>query len=385
MNAIQSAGFILCASLTVLGTPTPAAAQKGDAMELKRENYQKEIDGKKVDLYTLRNHKGMVVKITNWGAKVMQILVPDRRGEMGDVALGYDSIGELQGGQASMGAFIGRYANRIAQAKFTLNGQEYKLAANNGPNTLHGGAKGSRFQVFDAKQVDDATVVMSYTFKDGEENFPGTLPVRVKYSVTEANELVVEYDAVAVDKATVANFTSHTFFNLAGHDKGDILGHVLEVNGDRFLPVNATLIPTGEMRPVKGTPMDFTSPHKVGERIGQEDEQLKLGPGYDHHYVLNRKGEGLSFAARMYEATSGRVMEVWSTEPGIQVYSGNFLEGKQPRDVGKGGAVYAFRTGFCLEPSHFPDSVNQPAFPSTVLNPGEWYSGKTVYRFAIRK
>src|SRR5260221_12962830 len=207
MNAIQSAGFILCASLTVLGTPTPAAAQKGDAMELKRENYQKEIDGKKVDLYTLRNHKGMVVKITNWGAKVMQILVPDRRGEMGDVALGYDSIGELQGGQASMGAFIGRYANRIAQAKFTLNGQEYKLAANNGPNTLHGGAKGSRFQEFDATQVDDSTVVMTYTFTDGEENFPGTVPVRVRYSGNDGNELLVGYQPAAGDEPTVGNFT----------------------------------------------------------------------------------------------------------------------------------------------------------------------------------
>src|SRR5258708_31148497 len=188
MNAFHSAGFILCASLTVRGTPAPAAAQKGDPMELKRENYQEETDGKKVDLYTRRNHKGMVVKITNWGAKVMQILVPDRRGEMGDVALGYDSIGELQGGQASMGAFIGRYANRIAQAKFTLNGQEYKLAANNGPNTLHGGLKGSRFVVFDAKQIDDATVQMSYVFKDGEESYPGTVPLRVVYSVTDDNE-----------------------------------------------------------------------------------------------------------------------------------------------------------------------------------------------------
>lgn len=354
-------------------------------MELRRENYQKEFDGKKIDLYTLRNKNGMVVKITNWGAKVQQILVPDRNGAIGDVALGYDTIDQLQGGQGSMGAFVGRYAGRIGQAKFTLNGQEYKLAANNGPDSLHGGTKGSRFQVFDAKQVDDATVVMSYTFKDGEENYPGTLPLRVKYAVTDANELVVEYDAVAVDKPTVANFTTHTFFNLAGHDKGDVLGHVLEVNADRFLPVDATLIPTGELRPVKDTPMDFTKPVNFGERIGMDDAQLKLGLGYDHHYVLNKKGAELSYAARIYEPTSGRVMEVWSTEPGMQVYSGNFLEGKKPRDVGKGGTVYAFRTGFCLEPSHFPDSPNQPSFPTTVLNPGEWYNGKTIYRFCVRK
>lgn len=377
-RCLTIAGF--CVAFAV----TPAMAQKGGSIELKRENYQKEIDGKKVDLYTIRNSNGMVVKITNWGAKVMQIIVPDRKGEPGDVALGYDTIDQLQGGQASMGAFIGRYANRIAQAKFTLNGQEYKLAANNGPNTLHGGAKGSRFQVFDAKQVDDATVIMTYTFKDGEENFPGTLPVRVKYSVTDANELVMEYDAVAVDKATVGNFTGHTFFNLAGHASGDILGHVLEVNAARFLPVSETLIPTGELRPVSGTPMDFTTPHTFGERIGQDDEQLKRGPGYDHHYALNKKGAELSLAARVSDPKSGRIMEVWSTEPGIQVYSGNFLEGKQPRDIGKGGAVYAFRTGFCLEPSHFPDSVNHPAFPTTVINPGEWYSGKTIYRFSAR-
>jgi aldose 1-epimerase len=316
----------------------------------------------------------------------MQILVPDRDGVMGDVALGYDSIDQLQGGQASMGAFVGRYANRIAHAKFSLNGQEYKLAANNGPNTLHGGTKGSRFQVFEAKQVDDSTVVMTYTFKDGEENFPGTLPVRVRYSVTDENELVMDYEAVAVDKATVGNFTGHTFFNLGGHASGDILGHVLEVNAARFLPVNATLIPTGELRLVKGTPMDFTTPHKIGERIGQDDEQLRLGNGYDHHYALDKKGGAeMSLAARISEPKSGRMMEVWTTEPGVQVYSGNFLEGKRPRDVGKGGAVYGFRSGFCLEPSHYPDSPNQPAFPSTVLNPGETYRGKTIYRFSVRR
>ncbi len=353
-------------------------------MELKRESYQREVDGKKVDLYTLRNRKGMVVKITNWGAKVQQILVPDRNGVLGDVALGYDTLEQLQGGQASMGAFIGRYANRIAQAKFTLNGTEYKLAANNGPNTLHGGAKGSRFQVFDAKQVDDATVVMSYTFRDGEENFPGTVPVRVKYYVTDNNEFVMEYDAVAVDKPTIVNFTGHTFFNLAGHDGGDVLGHVLEVKADRFLPVNATLIPTGEQRPVQGTPMDFRTPTAFGARIGETDEQLKLGPGYDHHYVLSKKYGEYAMDARISDPKSGRVMEVWSNQPGIQVYSGNFLEGKQPRDVGKGNTVYAFRTGFCLEPSHFPDSVNQPTFPSTVLNPGEWFSGKIAYRFSAK-
>jgi aldose 1-epimerase len=232
--------------------------------------------------------------------------------------------------------------------------------------------------------VDGATVEMRYTFQDGEENFPGTLPVRVRYSVTDDNELAMEYDAVAVDQATVGNFTGHTFFNLGGHASGDILGHVLQVNGRHFLPVDATLIPTGELRPVDGTPMDFTTPRTFGERIFQEDEQLKLGQGYDHHYVLDKQGAELSLAARISEPKSGRVMEVWSTEPGIQVYSGNYLEGQVPRDVGKGGTVYALRTGFCLEPSHFPDSVNQPGFPTTVIERGERYSGRTIYRFSVK-
>ncbi len=363
----------------------PHPARAADYVELQREKYQKEIDGKKVDLYAIKNRGGMVVRITNWGAKIQQILVPDKDGVFGDVALGYESIDQLQAGQGSMGAFVGRFANRIGQAKFTLNGQEYKLAANNGPNSLHGGEKGSRFVVFDAKQINDAAVQMTYVFKDGEENYPGTVPLRVVYSVTDGNELVVEYDATAVDKATVVNFTTHTFFNLAGQGKGDVLGHVVMVNADNFTPIDKTLIPTGEIKPVKGTPMDFTKPTTFGERIGQEDDQLKLGLGYDHNYVLNKKSSEFSLAASVFEPTSGRVMEVWSTEPGMQVYSGNFLEGKVPRDIGKGGAVYGFRTAFCLEPQHFPDSPNKPNFPSTVLNPGEWSSGKTVYKFLVRK
>ena len=359
-----------------------AVSAAGDP-ELERESFQTEIDGRKVDLYTIRNKKGMVVKITNWGARVVQVMVRDRKGRLGDVALGYDSIDRLRQGQTSLGAFVGRYANRIAGARFTLNGREYRLTANDGPNSLHGGAKGSRFVVFDAQQIDDRTVEMRYVFKDGEENYPGTLPLRVRYSVTDKNEFAVEYDAVAADKTTVANFTTHTFWNLAGHNKGDILGHVLQVNAERFLPIDKTLIPTGELRPVKGTVMDFTKPTSFGKRIGAQDEQLSFGLGYDHHYVLDKKSAGeLSLAARVTDPKSGRVMEVWSNEPGLHVYSGNFLEGKQPRDVGKGGALYAFRTGFCLEPSRFPDAPNKPSFPSTVLNPGEWYSGKTIHKFS---
>jgi aldose 1-epimerase len=353
---------------------------------LKREAFRGEVDGKPVDLYVIRNREGMAAGITNLGAKVMQVLAPDRHGRLGDVALGYDSLAGLQAGQASMGAFIGRYANRIAGARFSLDGNQYRLAANSGPNSLHGGTKGSRFVVFDARQLDRSAVQMRYTFRDGEEGFPGTLPLRVVYRVTERNELEIAYDAVAADKATVANFTTHVYWNLAGHDAGDILGHVLQVDADRFLPVDATLIPTGELRRVRGTPMDFTRPMALGKRIGENHEQLALGRGYDHHFVLNRKsGEVLAFAARIAEPESGRVMEVWSTEPGIQVVSGNNLEGSRPRDLGKGGALYGFRSGFCLEPSHFPDSVNRPGFPSTALAPGEWYSGKTVFRFSVEK
>jgi aldose 1-epimerase len=353
-------------------------------MELDRKKYQAEIDGKNVDLYTIKNQKSMVVKITNWGAKVQQILVPDREGALGDVALGYESIESLRAGQSSMGAFIGRYANRIGQAKFTLNGREYRLAANSGPNSLHGGQKGSRFVVFDARQINDAAVQMTYVFKDGEENYPGTVPLRVAYSVTDKNEFCIEYDAVAVDKSTVVNFTTHTFFNLAGQGKGDVLDHVFTINADNFTPVDETLIPTGEVWPVRDTPMDFTDPEKLGSRIEHDYDQLKLGGGYDHNYVLNKKDNEFSFAVRVYEPTSGRIMEVWSTEPGLQLFSGNSLEGKTPRDIGKGGAVYGFRTGFCLEPQHFPDSPNKPNFPSTVLNVGDRYSGKTVYKFAVR-
>jgi aldose 1-epimerase len=225
---------------------------------------------------------------------------------------------------------------------------------------------------------------MSYVFKEGEEGYPGTVPLSVVYSVTDKNEFVVEYHATAVDKATVVNFTTHTFFNLAGQGKGDVLGHVVTINADNFTPIDETLIPTGEIKPVMATPMDFTKPEKLGARITQDYDQLKFGRGYDHNYVLNKKSNELSFAARVYERTSGRVMEVRSTEPGLQLFSGNSLEGKTPRDVGKGGAVYAFRTGFCLEPQHFPDSPNQPHFPSTVLNPGDWYTGKTVYKFSVR-
>jgi aldose 1-epimerase len=376
---IALSACLSCSGLPALGQPT------SDYAELDRTNFQKEIDGKLVDLYTIRNNKDMVVKITNYGAKVEQILVPDREGKLGDVVLGYQTLDQVINGQASMNAFIGRYANRIAKGRFILNGEPYQLAINNPPNTLHGGNKGSRFAVFNPKQLDDSSVQMSYVFKDGEENFPGTVPLRVVYKVTEDNALEISYEAVAADKPTVINFTSHLFFNLAGAGDGDVLDHLLYLNAESYTPVDSTAIPTGELRPVGGTPMDFTKPTRIGAHITADDDQIKIAPGYDVNWVLNKKGEGLSLAAKVVEPKSGRTLTVYTTEPGIQFYSGNLLEGKKPRDVGKGGKVYNAHYGFCLEPQHFPDSVNHPNFPSTVLNPGQWYVGTIIYQFGVER
>jgi len=366
-------------------SPTP--------FELKADAFKKEMDGKQIDLYTIRNSKGMVVRITNYGARVEQIIVPDRYGKMGDVAQGYESIDRVLQGQGSMGAFIGRFANRLGNGTFTLDGTEYKLAINDlstppappRQNTLHGGKKGSRFIPFDAKQLAENSVQMSILFKDGEEGFPGDMPVRVTYTVTDDNELVLNYDAVSVNKKTVANFTGHTFFNLSGDLGSSIEDHLLTINGNKVLEVSPALVPDGIVRDVAGTPLDFRKPKAIGQDIKADYDQIKAGNGYDNHYVLNQKLPGeMTFNARVQDPKSGRILEVWSTEPGIQLYSGNFLEGKTPRDVGKGN-LYQFRSAFCLEPSHFPDAPNHPEFPSITLKPGEWYSGKIVYKFSTDK
>ena len=353
-------------------------------VEPTREAYQKVVDGKQVDLFTIKNSKGMIVKITNYGAKIEQILVPDKAGVFADVVQGYESIDKATGGQGSMGAFVGRYANRIGGAKFSLDGKQYQLAKNNGENSLHGGQKGSRFCVYDAHQINDSSVEMFYTYKDGEENYPGTLATRVLYWVTEDNALIVDYQAYAVDKTTVANFTTHSFFNLSGNLGAEILNHVIFVNASRFLPIDAGLIPTGQLVPVQGTPMDFRTPTAFGARIAAQDEQLKRAGGYDHHWVLDKPTpNALTLAATAYEPVSGRFMEVFTTEPGLQVHTGNNLEGKDPRDVGK-GSTFIFRSGFNMEPSRFPDSPNQPNFPTTVIKVGEWFSGKTIYKFSVK-
>ncbi len=385
----------LCAVSSLMFSPIAFAASTQPAFsDLRAVDFQKEVDGKPVNLYTIKNKNGMVVKITNFGARVEQILVPDRNGKLGDVAQGYETIDQVMAGQGSMGAFIGRYANRIANGAFTLDGVEYKLAINDlstppaapRQNTLHGGKKGSRFVVFDARQLSDSAVQMSILFKDGEEGFPGDLPVRVVYSVTDNNEFVLSYDAVATNKKTVANFTGHTFFNLSGDLGSSIEDHVLTVPSDTVLEVTPGLVPSGGMRDVSNSPMDFRQPKALSKDIKADYDLLKAGNGYDNHFVLSmKKPNEVVFNARIMDPKSGRVMEVWSDEPGIQVYSGNFLEGKIPRDLGKESIVYPFRSAFCLEPSRFPDSPNHSGFPTTELKPGEWYSGKIVYKFSTDK
>ncbi len=342
------------------------------------------VDGSRVFLYTLRNASGMEARITNYGGIIVSLKVPDRNGNPGDVVLGYDSLSSYVKATPYFGCLIGRYGNRIAGGRFLLGGTEYTLAKNDGPNQLHGGNKGFDkvvWTVRESESLPGKSLVLTYTSKDGEEGYPGNLDVRVVYSLTDSNEIRVSYQA-KTDKPTIVNLTQHSYFNLAGPGDGTILGHELMIAADRFTPIDATFIPTGEFRPVKGTPLDFTSPKPIGERINKDDEQLRYGLGYDHNFVLNKLEGSFGLAARVYEPTRGRVMEVLTSEPGIQFYSGNFLDGSH---IGKGGKPYLHRYGFCLETQHFPDSPNHPDFPSTVLNPGEEYSTVTAYRFSVMK
>ncbi len=330
---------------------------------------------------TLTNKNGMMATITPYGGKIISLMVPDKNGHWGDVVLGYDSAEQYPNGNPYFGALIGRYGNRIAKGKFSLEGTDYQLKTNNGANALHGGPAGFHNVTWRLEKAETGNKAeLYYISKDGEEGYPGNLKVKITYTLTDDNELMIEYEA-ATDKTTVVNLTHHSFFNLAGAGNGTILDHSLFINADKFTPVDDGLIPSGELKNVKGTPFDFTKPTKIGERIDVVDAQLKNGKGYDHNWVLLRKGEGLSLAATVSEPTSGRVMEVWTTEPGLQFYSGNFLNGN---DIGKGGKKYEFRTAFCLETQHFPDSPNHPDFPSTVLKPGQVYKHKTVYKFKVQ-
>ncbi len=328
--------------------------------------------------FMLTNSNGVKMEVTNFGGRVVSLLVPDKNGKLEDVVLGYDSLNQYLDGNFYFGAMIGRYGNRIGKGKFSLNGKEYQLAKNNGANALHGGPNGFHKVYWKIEPVQkNNSLKMIYRCVNGEEAYPGNLDVTVTYSLTDKNEVVLDYEATT-DKETILNLTHHSFFNLAGAGNGDILNHELILYADEYTPVNAGLIPTGELKKVKGTAFDFLSAHTIGERIDQQDDQLKFGKGYDHNWVLNKKGNELSLAAKVTEPLSGRIMEVWTTEPGLQFYSGNFLDGK---DIGKGNKPYLFRSAFCLEAQHFPDSPNHPNFPSTVLKPGETYRQKTVYRF----
>jgi aldose 1-epimerase len=338
------------------------------------------LAGQSVDIFTLRNAHGVEVKATSYGAIITSIVTPDRSGRAGDIVLGFDSLDAYLKDPPYFGAVVGRYGNRIARGRFTLDGHTYSLATNNGPNHLHGGLKGFDKVVWKAEPISGRTgVAFSRRSADGEEGYPGNLDVRITYELTDRNELAVTYHATT-DKATPINLTQHSYFNLAG--EGDVLGHELMIAADRYTPVDSTLIPTGELAPVAGTPFDFRTPTAIGARIEQPNEQLKNGGGYDHNWVLNRKGAGLQLAARVVEPKTGRTLEISTTEPGVQFYSGNFLDGKI---TGKGGRVYQRRNGLCLETQHFPDSPNQPAFPSTILRPGAAYDSQTVFTFGASK
>lgn len=376
--------FIIFAGAMLMSTMAPAGATPQPGSTTKKP-FGKTPEGQEADLYVLTNKNGAEVAITNYGGAVVSLKVPDRNGKLADVVLGFDNVDGYVNDKSYFGALVGRYANRIGHAKFVLDGKTYTLAKNNGDNTLHGGIKGFNKALWKANVLSrkgGQFLELSYLSKGGEEGFPGNLKVTVIYSWTDSNALMIDYSATT-DKATVVNLTSHMYFNLAGQGSGDVLSHVVRIDADKFTPVDAGLIPTGELRDVAGTPFDFRKPTAIGARIEQEEEQLKLGGGYDHNFVVRRSGESEeSLEARVVEPSSGRAMEVWTTEPGIQFYTGNFLDGKA---VGKGGARYPRRSAFCLETQHYPDSPNQPKFPNVVLKPGERYHTLTSYRFSAEK
>jgi aldose 1-epimerase len=356
---------------------------KGQAT-VKKEIFGKTANDQSIDLFTLTNAQGLEARITNYGGIVVSLKVPDRSGHLDDIVLGFDNADGYGTTSQYFGALIGRYANRIGKGRFTLNGVEYKLAVNNGANHLHGGVNGFHKVVWNARPLNTpagAALELTYSSRDGEEGYPGNLSVKVVYTLTNSNELKIEYSATT-DKDTVVNLTQHSYFNLAGQGQGDILKHELMINAARFTPVDAGSIPTGELRNVKGTPFDFTRTTAIGLRIDQNDEQLKFGHGYDHNWVLDGKMGKLRKAALVHEPTTGRVMEIWTTEPGIQLYTGNFLNGSK---IGKDRKPYQLHYAFCLETQHYPDSPNKPQFPTTTLKKGARYRTTTIYRFSTTK
>jgi len=379
-RAVPCIGLAVLALSPWLGAQAPATAK---APTVTRIDSTATLDGKPIEVYRLANGHGLELEAMTYGGIIRSLKVPDRSGAVADVVLGFDTPqGYLSDPPPPyFGALIGRYGNRIAKGHFTLDGQTYSLAINNAPNALHGGNKGFDKVLWTATPAKTgASIVLTRTSPSGEEGYPGTLQARVTYTLTEQNELVIEYHATT-DKATPVNLTQHSYFNLAGEGSGDILGHVLTINADRFTPVDENLIPTGALAPVANTPFDFRTPTAIGARIDQDHPQLKNGKGYDHNWVLNRKGSGLQLAARLTDPKSGRTLEVRTTEPGLQFYSGNFLDGTI---TGKSGHKYGHRSGLCLETQHYPDSPNQSTFPSTILRPGQSYDSKTVFAFTAK-
>jgi aldose 1-epimerase len=376
--------------VTGCGNATNAPAGTYEASNAPTENllpskssFQQIIDGKQTGLYVLKNKHGMQAAITNYGGRLVSLLVPGKNDRLIDVAAGFDSVLQYQSStEPYFGATIGRYGNRIAKGKFSLDGQQYSLFTNNGPNTLHGGKKGFQYVVWDAKQVGDSLLELTYLSKDMEEGYPGNLNVKVVYQVTDDNELRLTYEAVT-DKKTVVNLTNHAFFNLNGAGSGTINNHLLRINADSYTPVDSTLIPTGDIIPVANTPFDFRQLTAIGKNVDANDEQLKNGKGYDHNFVLNKNtSAGLNHAATVIADKTAIVMDVYTKEPGLQFYGGNFM---QSQNKMKAGGKDDFRTAFCLETQHFPDSPNQPGFPSTILEPGKTFSSVSIYKFSVKK
>ena len=376
---------LICITLFLTGCKSLQQSRKiVPEMSITKAVFGKTQDGQQAYLYTLTNANGLVVKITNYGGTITELWTPDRRGNLGDIVLGFDNLKDYEEKSPYFGCLIGRYGNRIAKGKFTLDGKEYTLAINNDENHLHGGLKGFDKVIWDAEpfQTEDSVgLILQYLSKDMEEGYPGNLDVKVVYTLTNKDTLEIDYEATT-DKPTVCNLTNHNYYNLAGQGVGNNYKNQLMINADYFTPIDETLIPTGELRPVKGTPMDFTQMTAIGERIDADSTQLKYGGGYDHNWVLNKENKNtVCLAAKVYEPKSGREMVIFTTEPAIQFYSGNFLDGSL---VGKEGKLYKHRYAYCLETQHYPDSPNRPEFPTTVLRPGETYKTKTVHKFSVR-
>ena len=377
---LTAAAFALACS-----SPQKTETQENQPMmysKIDPSKFQASLPGGEVKLYILKNKNGMEMSVTNFGARVVELFAPDKSGKFEDVVLGFDNLKDYQDSPGGyFGAPIGRYGNRIANASFTLNGETYTLEANNGPNNLHGWPGGYHNVVWEVMEESDQMLKMKYVSPDGEAGFPGTLTVLMTYSLTDDNEFKIEYEA-ETDKPTVVNLTHHSFFNLNGHGEGDVHNHQLKLNADHYTPVNDVLIPLGEIAPVEGTPMDFREPHLIGERVDDDFGQLKVGGGYDHNWVLNSDGstDAPVWAATVLVPENGRTMKVYTTQPGVQVYTGNFMNGSSKSKEGK---TYGKRSAICLETQHFPDSPNQPNFPSVVLNPGEKYQHSCIYAFSV--